>query len=213
MNNLIVDLSKYAFIILIAMYTMQCFLVLRKKNQDEIQFGFRFQNLLMLFIHLLAFVVMYIQTEKLHILIFYLLQFFGAVPTDLVIDEDALLKAVQLDPLPPEKGQQPADWLENTLRRAIALRHQTFLEMDDAGLRRCLLALLCALQPHPDLAESCGLLADLDDMARELKESAFSCRMDEQRSRLLEGDFSEANRTYAAAHSLEQVENGLQLED
>jgi len=76
MNNLIVDLSKYAFIILIAMYTMQCFLVLRKKNQDEIQFGFRFQNLLMLFIHLLAFVVMYIQTEKLHILIFYLLQFF-----------------------------------------------------------------------------------------------------------------------------------------
>lgn len=129
------------------------------------------------------------------------------------LEEPLRRLAARLDPLPPEKDQPPSDWLEETLRRAIALHHQTFLEMDDAGMRRCLLALLCALQPHPGLAESCALLADLDDMVLELKESAFTCRMDEQRSRLLDGDFSEANRTYAAAHSLEQVENGLQFEE
>ena len=85
--------------------------------------------------------------------------------------------------------------------------------MDDTLLRRCLLALLCALQPSPTLAESCRLLLDLDDMVQELKENAFTHRMEEQRSRLLDGDFSEANRTYADAHSLEQVETGLQFEE
>ena len=121
--------------------------------------------------------------------------------------------AADLDPLPPEKGQSAAQWLQQTMCRAIALRHQIFLEMDDEGLRRCLLALLCALQPHPDLTETCTLLADLENMVAELKETALSRRMDVERSRLLDGDFSEVNRTYAAVHSLEQVENGLQFEE
>ncbi|MBP0963230.1 MAG: restriction endonuclease, partial [Oscillospiraceae bacterium] len=121
--------------------------------------------------------------------------------------------AADLDPLPPEKGQSAEQWLQQTMGRAITLRHQTFLEMDDEGLRRCLLALLCALQPHPDLPETCALLSDLENMVEELKENALSCRMDVERSRLLDGDFSEANRTYAAVHSLEQVENGLQFEE
>ena len=129
------------------------------------------------------------------------------------MEEPLRRRAADLDPLPPEKGQSAAQWLQQTMCRAITLRHQTFLEMDDEGLRRCLLALLCALQPHPDLQETCILLADLEHMAAELKENALSCRMDVERSRLLEGDFSEVNRTYAAVHSLEQVENGLQFEE
>lgn len=129
------------------------------------------------------------------------------------MEEPLCRLAADLDPRSPEKGQSPADWMEDTMRRAIALRHQTFLEMDDTMLRRCLLALLCALQPSPTLAESCRLLLDLDDMVQELKENAFTHRMEEQRSRLLDGDFSEANRTYADAHSLEQVETGLQFEE
>jgi len=121
--------------------------------------------------------------------------------------------AADLDPLPPQPGQSPDQWLQQTMCRAIALRHQSFLEMDDEGLRRCLLALLCALRPHPGLQETCTLLADLEHMVFELKENAFSCRMDMERSRLLDGDFSEANRTYANLHSLEQVETGLQFEE
>ncbi len=76
MTNLIVELSKYALIILIAMYTFLCFSVLKKKQQEEINYGWKLQNLLTFFIHLLAYVVMYLQTEEIQILIFYLFQFF-----------------------------------------------------------------------------------------------------------------------------------------
>ena len=121
--------------------------------------------------------------------------------------------ALELSPLPPAFGQTTECWLEETLQHAISLRHQEFLEMEDNDFRRYLLALLCSITPHPDLDESCALLLNLNDLAARLREGAFTCRMDEQRTRLLDGDFTEANRTYAAAHSLEQVENGLQFEE
>ncbi|MCI8374010.1 MAG: FtsW/RodA/SpoVE family cell cycle protein [Lachnospiraceae bacterium] len=76
MTNLIIELSKFAFIILIAMYTLLSFSVLKKKNQGESHYGFKLQNLLMFFIHLLAYVVMYLKTEQLKLLIFYLFQLF-----------------------------------------------------------------------------------------------------------------------------------------
>ena len=76
MTNLIVELSKFAFIILIAVYTLLSFSVLKKKNQGEINYGWKMQNLLMFFIHLLAYVVMYLQTEEIKLLIFYLFQLF-----------------------------------------------------------------------------------------------------------------------------------------
>ena len=76
MTNLIVELSKFAFIILIALYTLLSFSVLKKKNQGEINYGWKMQNLLMFFIHLLAYVVMYLQTEEIKLLIFYLFQLF-----------------------------------------------------------------------------------------------------------------------------------------
>lgn len=76
MTNLIVELSKFAFIILIAMYTLLSFSVLKKKNQGESPYGFKLQNLLMFFIHLLAYVVMYLQTGQIKLLIFYLFQLF-----------------------------------------------------------------------------------------------------------------------------------------
>lgn len=129
------------------------------------------------------------------------------------LEEPLRRLAAELEPLPPAPGQPAEDWLAETMERAIALRHQRFLSLDDAGLRRCLLALLCALRPHPDLDQSCRLLGGLDELCARLKETALGCRMEEERSRLLDGDFSEANRTYADAHSLAQVENGLQFED
>jgi len=58
------------------MYTLLSFSVLKKKNQGESHYGFKLQNLLMFFIHLLAYVVLYLQTEEIKILIFYLFQLF-----------------------------------------------------------------------------------------------------------------------------------------
>jgi len=75
MTHLIVELSKYAFAILLALYTLLCFSVLKKKNQEEVNYGWKLQKLSMVFIHLLAYIVMYLQTEQIRILVFYLCQF------------------------------------------------------------------------------------------------------------------------------------------
>ncbi len=76
MTNLIVELSKFAFIILIALYTLLGYSVLTKKSQGEMKYGWKLQNLLMFFFHLLAYVVLYLQTEQIKVLIFYLFQLF-----------------------------------------------------------------------------------------------------------------------------------------
>ena len=76
MISLIVELSRYVFIILIAMYTFLCFSVLRKKNQEEINHGWKVQNLITFLIHFLAFGVIFIQSWQVAILVFYLLQLF-----------------------------------------------------------------------------------------------------------------------------------------
>jgi|GEM_PF-3203325 len=123
--------------------------------------------------------------------------------------------AAQISPGPrPEKaGEDLPAWLLDQMRQAVQQRHREFLEMDDDQLRRCLLALLCSRTRRPDLGRTCGALAAFDTLTARLREGAFVQRMDEERTRLLEGDFSEANRTYATAHSLDQVEDGLQFED
>ncbi len=73
---LITDLSKYAFILLMALYTFLSYSVLTKKKQEEVRHGFRLQILLLFLIHLLAFAVLYIQTEEWKLVIFYVFQFF-----------------------------------------------------------------------------------------------------------------------------------------
>lgn len=75
MTNLIIELSKYAFIILIALYTFLSFSVLKKRDQEEIDHGWRMQNFLTFLIHLLAYAVIYLKTGQLKFLVFYLLQF------------------------------------------------------------------------------------------------------------------------------------------
>ena len=64
MTSLIVELSKFVFILFIAMYTFLSFSVLRKKNQEEINHGWRVQNLLTVLIQVLACVVLLAQTEQ-----------------------------------------------------------------------------------------------------------------------------------------------------
>ena len=76
MMNLTIELANYAFVILIALYTSLCFSVLKKKNQEDVNHGWKVQNLLTFLIHLLAFAVLFIQTLQVKVLIFYVFQFF-----------------------------------------------------------------------------------------------------------------------------------------
>ena len=63
MIHLIVELSKYFLLILMVLYSMQCFSIVRKRDEDERKNGERKQIVLMLFLNLAAYTVMYLQTE------------------------------------------------------------------------------------------------------------------------------------------------------
>lgn len=74
MVNIIVELSKYIMIIMIAVYTFECFAVFGY-GDEEVQKGILLrQNFLMFMIHFVAFMVMYLQTEEKKMLIFYGMQ-------------------------------------------------------------------------------------------------------------------------------------------
>lgn len=80
MVNIIVELSKYALILMITMYTYSCFSIFGYQNPDKKQQALRQQNILMFMIHMVAFLVMYLQSEDIKMLVFYLMQvvLFGA---------------------------------------------------------------------------------------------------------------------------------------
>ena len=71
MNNLIIQVSKYLIIILMALYTFQCFTVFRKKNEEDRNFVFLRQNVLMFAIHFVAFAVLYLKLNNITVLKFY----------------------------------------------------------------------------------------------------------------------------------------------
>ncbi|WP_343248975.1 FtsW/RodA/SpoVE family cell cycle protein [Diplocloster hominis] len=71
MVHVIVELSKYLMIILIAMYTFQSYTVFTHGDPVRQRNIFRKQNTLMFLIHLTAYLVMYLQTNNLQILFFY----------------------------------------------------------------------------------------------------------------------------------------------
>ncbi|MDO5589572.1 MAG: FtsW/RodA/SpoVE family cell cycle protein [Lachnospiraceae bacterium] len=74
MVNLIVQLSKYIIILLIIIYTFLCFSIFGYQDPDKKRYLLRQQNLLMFLMQAIAFVVMYLQTEDVKMLIFYLMQ-------------------------------------------------------------------------------------------------------------------------------------------
>lgn len=75
MVSLIIQFSRYAILILMAIYTLQSFLVFTKKDEEDKEFLFLQQNLMMFVIHFVAFAVMYLQTEEQELLFFYGAQF------------------------------------------------------------------------------------------------------------------------------------------
>ncbi|MGI6011014.1 MAG: FtsW/RodA/SpoVE family cell cycle protein [Ruminococcus sp.] len=72
MINIIVELSKYLIVILMTLFTFQCFTVFKKSDEDDRKYVLRKQIILLLFLDTAAFLVMYLQTMDFNILIMYL---------------------------------------------------------------------------------------------------------------------------------------------
>ena len=81
MVNIIVELSKYMMIVLITMYTFLCFSIFGYQDPDKKKHMLGRQNALMFMIHIIAYLVMYLETEDIKLLAFYLMQviLFGAI--------------------------------------------------------------------------------------------------------------------------------------
>ena len=71
MSNLIIQISRYLIIILMALYTFQCFSVLRQKDEEDRNFIFLRQNVLMFFLHFVCFTVLYLEIDDIRVLYFY----------------------------------------------------------------------------------------------------------------------------------------------
>lgn len=80
MINIIVGLSKYLIITIIIMYTYLCFSIFGYHDIEKKKGMLRRQNVLMYLFHLMAFIIMYLETEDIKVAAFYLMQvvLFGA---------------------------------------------------------------------------------------------------------------------------------------
>lgn len=64
MTKLIIDISKYVLLVLIALYALQSYIIFKKKNEDAREFLFLRQNVLMFAIHFIAFTVFYLKMDE-----------------------------------------------------------------------------------------------------------------------------------------------------
>ena len=74
MVNIIVELSKYLMIALMLVYTFECFAVFNYADEYTQRSIFRKQNVLMFLLHMIAFLVMYLQTNETKMVGFYGMQ-------------------------------------------------------------------------------------------------------------------------------------------
>lgn len=80
MVNVIVELSKYLIIILMALYTLECFSVFRYAQEDK-KYILRKQLMIIFFMDFVAFLVIYLKTQDTKVIMIYLAQiiYFTAV--------------------------------------------------------------------------------------------------------------------------------------
>ena len=75
MAKLIVEVSKYVMMILLALYTLDAFRVLRPKLSEEVKNGiWKRQIFLIYFVHLDGFLVIYAATDDIRTVAFYFAQ-------------------------------------------------------------------------------------------------------------------------------------------
>lgn len=71
MLNLLTQLSRYILVILAAFYAMKCFTVFRSKHAWDRGSVYLTQNILMFLIHFICYVLIFLNTKEINILIFY----------------------------------------------------------------------------------------------------------------------------------------------
>lgn len=74
MANMIIEFSKYAIIIFMAFYTLECFTVFKYASEEERNGIYIRQNILMFLIHFVSFAVLCLETKNSMLIIFYALQ-------------------------------------------------------------------------------------------------------------------------------------------
>lgn len=82
MIDLLIELSKYVFIIMIGMYTYFCFRVFSKKDEDGKNLMYVKQKLIMFLLHFFMNGIIFLKTDSMELIVFYLAQvvFFVALP-------------------------------------------------------------------------------------------------------------------------------------
>ena len=76
MTNLIVEVAKYGMIFLFLFYTFECFAAFRKgKTSEKREWIFLRQRVSMHLIHFLGFMTLYLLTQEIKMIIFYVVQF------------------------------------------------------------------------------------------------------------------------------------------
>ncbi len=75
MIGLIIEFSRFAVILFMGIYTMQSYAVFSKQDEDDKDFIFLRQNLMMFMIHFICFAIMFLKTGNIDILFFYGAQF------------------------------------------------------------------------------------------------------------------------------------------
>ncbi|MCP1101108.1 cell division protein FtsW (lipid II flippase) [Aequitasia blattaphilus] len=74
MTHLIIEISKYIIILLIIMYTYSCFAVYGYQDPERKTAMLRSQNVLMFLMHLIAFIVLYLNKLEMKIVLFWAMQ-------------------------------------------------------------------------------------------------------------------------------------------
>lgn len=82
MLDLIIELSKYIFVILIAMYTYYCFRIISKRDESAKSFLTTRQKTIMFIIQFMAYFIIFMVSTQMEVIVFYLAQlvFFIAIP-------------------------------------------------------------------------------------------------------------------------------------
>lgn len=71
MQNLFIGVSKYLFIILIAFFVFFSFIILRERKNNAHKAALTIQSLMMYLFHLIAYIVIYLNTEDNTVILFY----------------------------------------------------------------------------------------------------------------------------------------------
>lgn len=74
LSTILAQVSKYLIIILMMIYTVQCYTVFRYRTKQSQSYVFTRQNVSMFIIHFVAYLIMFLDQQNIQIAVFYVIQ-------------------------------------------------------------------------------------------------------------------------------------------